>query len=55
MLVPELLSQTPKLVQSILGSPVTMAGVTALTITSILAFLPSKQTETASELASAES
>jgi len=37
MLVPDLLSQTPKLVQSIFGSPVTLAGITALSMTSLLA------------------
>ncbi|MFB9216324.1 uracil-xanthine permease family protein [Vibrio sinaloensis] len=47
MLVPDLLSQSPKLVQSIFGSPVTLAGITALTMTSLLAVFkrqtPSKQ------------
>ncbi|KJY81940.1 xanthine permease XanP [Vibrio galatheae] len=37
MLVPDLFSQTPKLVQSVFGSPVTLSGITALTMTALLA------------------
>lgn len=39
MLVPDLFKQAPKLVQTIFGSPVTMSGIVALTITGLLSFV----------------
>ena len=42
MLVPDLLKEAPKLVQSIFGSPVTMSGIAALIITGLMAFIPEK-------------
>ncbi|MEZ8223742.1 uracil-xanthine permease family protein [Vibrio splendidus] len=40
MLVPDLLKEAPKLVQSIFGSPVTMSGVAALVITGLMSLVP---------------
>ena len=40
MLVPDLLKEAPKLVQSIFGSPVTMSGVAALLITGLMSLVP---------------
>lgn len=40
MLVPDLFKQAPKLVQTIFGSPVTMSGIVALTITGLLSVVP---------------
>lgn len=45
MLVPDLLSNAPKLVQSIFGSPVTLAGITALTMTAVLSLLERQNKE----------
>ena len=45
MLVPDLLSNTPKLVQSIFGSPVTLSGITALTMTAVLAVFDRQKNE----------
>jgi xanthine permease XanP len=42
MLVPDLLKEAPKLVQSIFGSPVTMSGIAALIITGLMAIIPEK-------------
>lgn len=46
MLVPDLLKEAPKLVQSIFGSPVTMSGIAALTITGLMAIVPEKSEKT---------
>ncbi|KAB0300112.1 purine permease [Vibrio fortis] len=46
MLVPDLLKEAPKLVQSIFGSPVTMSGIAALIITGLMAFIPEKSEKT---------
>ncbi|GMQ46878.1 nucleobase:cation symporter-2 family protein [Vibrio sp. 10N] len=43
MLVPDLLKQAPKLVQTVLGSPVTMAGVAALTMAGLLSLVPESE------------
>ncbi|MBY6197260.1 uracil-xanthine permease family protein [Vibrio hangzhouensis] len=43
MLVPDLFKQAPKLVQTIFGSPVTMSGIVALTITGLLSFVPESE------------
>ncbi|MEZ8858876.1 uracil-xanthine permease family protein [Vibrio sp. 10N.247.311.51] len=40
MLVPDLLKEAPKLVQSIFGSPVTMSGIAALVITGLMSLVP---------------
>lgn len=40
MLVPDLLKEAPKLVQTVLGSPVTMSGVAALTMAGLLSLVP---------------
>ncbi|WP_295895085.1 nucleobase:cation symporter-2 family protein [uncultured Vibrio sp.] len=40
MLVPDLLKEAPKLVQSIFGSPVTMSGIAALVITGAMSLVP---------------
>ncbi len=46
MLVPDLLKEAPKLVQTILGSPVTMSGIAALVITGLLSLVKEKPQET---------
>ncbi|WP_434764056.1 nucleobase:cation symporter-2 family protein [Vibrio fortis] len=46
MLVPDLLKEAPKLVQSIFGSPVTMSGIAALIITGLMALIPEKSEKT---------
>ncbi|MGR5092921.1 nucleobase:cation symporter-2 family protein [Vibrio maritimus] len=40
MLVPDLLKEAPKLVQTVFGSPVTMSGLVALGLTGLLALVP---------------
>ncbi|NOI79836.1 purine permease [Vibrio tubiashii] len=55
MLVPDLLSNTPKLVQSIFGSPVTLAGITALTMTAVLALFDRQKNEKGQEVILADS
>jgi xanthine permease XanP len=40
MLVPDLLKEAPKLVQTVLGSPVTMSGIAALTMAGLLSLFP---------------
>ncbi|MGF1813520.1 solute carrier family 23 protein, partial [Vibrio splendidus] len=45
MLVPDLLKEAPKLVQSIFGSPVTMSGVAALMITGLMSLVPENKTK----------
>ncbi|WP_299690272.1 nucleobase:cation symporter-2 family protein [uncultured Vibrio sp.] len=45
MLVPDLLKEAPKLVQSILSSPVTMSGIAALTITGLMSLIPEAQSK----------
>ncbi|MFA0225667.1 uracil-xanthine permease family protein [Vibrio splendidus] len=45
MLVPDLLKEAPKLVQSIFGSPVTMSGVAALLITGLMSLVPENKTK----------
>jgi xanthine permease XanP len=46
MLVPDLLKEAPKLVQTILGSPVTMSGIAALVITGLLSLVKETPQET---------
>lgn len=55
MLVPDLLSNTPKLVQSIFGSPVTLSGITALTMTAVLAVFDRQKSEKDQEVVLADS
>lgn len=55
MLVPDLLSNTPKLVQSIFGSPVTLSGITALTMTAVLAVFDRQKNEQDQEVILADS
>lgn len=55
MLVPDLLSNTPKLVQSIFGSPVTLSGITALTMTAVLAVFDRQKSEKDQEVILADS
>ncbi|GAL34994.1 xanthine permease [Vibrio maritimus] len=43
MLVPDLLKQAPKLVQTVLGSPVTMSGIAALTMAGLLSLFPESE------------
>ncbi|WP_277815092.1 solute carrier family 23 protein, partial [Vibrio cyclitrophicus] len=45
MLVPDLLKEAPKLVQSIFGSPVTMSGIAALVITGLMSLVPDTKTK----------
>jgi xanthine permease XanP len=45
MLVPDLLKEAPKLVQSIFGSPVTMSGIAALVITGLMSLVPENKTK----------
>ncbi|MEZ8058546.1 uracil-xanthine permease family protein [Vibrio splendidus] len=45
MLVPDLLKEAPKLVQSIFGSPVTMSGVAALVTTGLMSLVPENKTK----------
>lgn len=53
MLVPDLFKQAPKLVQTIFGSPVTMSGIVALTITGLLSFVPESEKTSVPELVEA--
>lgn len=43
MLVPDLLKEAPKLVQTVLGSPVTMSGIAALTMAGLLSLFPESE------------
>ncbi|OAJ94859.1 nucleobase:cation symporter-2 family protein [Vibrio bivalvicida] len=55
MLVPDLLSNAPQLVQSIFGSPVTLSGITALTMTALLSVFDRQKKEKDQEVILADS